>query len=1377
NDLLVGSCCQSGPAELSAEGAQTIVAGLSGETGGISVHGGAVAANLSFIRAGGTQSITTGGGLSVTAGSAAVAKIVAGSDQTITADGDIDLFGSNAGSTPVFAQILQSGAGTQRLSGNALALHGHTDLQSGGAQNLSVTGAITVDSGSAAAEHARVLAASGQDISAASLHIHAVGGNEAAVRNSASGNQTLQIGAGGLDVVNDGPGGLAALENLGGGQSISVTNADNVFVIGRAGTARIESLGAQTLSMTGSAANSILVGENGAAGRSSMEAGGTQSLTAGSGSESGSITLIAGSDAGFDAVLSAGGTQLIASTGALTLAGSNGGSAGHLANAQIVQTAGGEQHLTAASLSLSGLATVASATSQRIDVAGSLFIHSGATAGEDTAVAAEGGQIVNAGGLYVHANGPSQAALLNNASGSGNASAQTVTINGSSGNQGLQVTVDAAGGLATVANRATGGQTLTINGSAGADVKGSAGAASIAAAGAQTLALSGGTGANLLSVGGASNAGASVISAGAGQTISATAISLHGGAADGAEASLRAAGTQQVSAQNIALQGGTAPGSTAGARAMILQTNSARLQTVQARNLTLSGGAGGSRNFALIEGDGGQSFTLGDSANAGTLTLAGGTSTNTRNFAQILQPTAGKTLTINVLGGGSVSLSGGHGADRDFAEITSLGSLVSLDFGTAGGSLDLAGGSNGSINHARIDAQTGDLSIAGRPDIALTGGLGGLADAGNGARISSFSGQVTILAHDIAITGAVGTSVDSGSRIGAPHSAIDASGNVTLIGSAAGATGRSGAGIQGARVSGAETTVDIHLNVAGQLSLTGGDGEGGSVVGQGLSASGLTGNVVEVTAGSIVLNAGSNAAARIGYPSSNSGSLTITTNSLTQNGGAGATFIQNEGDISIFADAMALGGSIHAAAGTVFLAPRSAGTRVALGVPDGAGVLGLSGAELETITAAAIVIGNVAAPAQVSVDGPLSANLNAPSLSLNGSTVTINSSVDLSSGGVHLILNSGSATGDHVQIAGDVLLGLGTFDASASPVVTGGNHSVNALTILLDRLSVPAGSQFGLGGTANANNVASANSVNVAGSLTTASEFTVSGLTSNSGQSSFLGLTHLDGGLDISGGTVSFGLDVNLPGLTMSGGSLAGTTNITLSGPYALSGGSIGGSGNLLSQGSGSVDGAFVLDTRTWTNSGTLGIVGSGALMLVNGAHFVNASAGTVNLNSSAAEPITYGGGAAGTFDNLGLVTQNAAGAHGMNANVTFNQSATVHVTAGSFVPNNGTDSGATYSMDAGARVDYTSGTRTLSGSNTYDGAGSARLAGANWALSGAVSLGGTSTLELQSGAIGSGTLATSLAVQVSGSPVLNGTQWTNNGTLDLTGAGTLVFT
>ncbi|MBL8472032.1 MAG: hypothetical protein JNM98_09555, partial [Rhodocyclaceae bacterium] len=123
-----------------------------------------------------------------------------------------------------------------------------------------------------------------------------------------------------------------------------------------------------------------------------------------------------------------------------------------------------------------------------------------------------------------------------------------------------------------------------------------------------------------------------------------------------------------------------------------------------------------------------------------------------------------------------------------------------------------------------------------------------------------------------------------------------------------------------------------------------------------------------------------------------------------------------------------------------------------------------------------------------------------------------------------------------------------------------------------------------------------------------------------------------------------------------------------------------------------------------------------------------------------------------------------------------FNQSGTVHVTAGSFVPNNGTDSGATYIADAGTMVDYSGGTRTLSGTITYDGAGTARLSGATWALSGPVSLSGTGTLDLASGTIGAGTLASDLAVQVSGTPLINGTQWTNNGGLDVVGSGALLF-
>ncbi|MBL8483465.1 MAG: hypothetical protein JNJ60_14805, partial [Rhodocyclaceae bacterium] len=179
----------------------------------------------------------------------------------------------------------------------------------------------------------------------------------------------------------------------------------------------------------------------------------------------------------------------------------------------------------------------------------------------------------------------------------------------------------------------------------------------------------------------------------------------------------------------------------------------------------------------------------------------------------------------------------------------------------------------------------------------------------------------------------------------------------------------------------------------------------------------------------------------------------------------------------------------------------------------------------------------------------------------------------------------------------------------------------------------------------------------------------------------------------LSGATVNVTnpLSIAQPAVVLSAGSLGGAGSITLSAPFTLSGGAV--TGTLTTSGATQISGSPQLAGGNWSNSGVLGIQGSGALVFTNGGHFTNLAAGTVNLNSSAAEPVTYGGGAAGTFDNLGLVTQNAAGAHGMNANVTFNQSATVHVTAGSFVPNNGTDSGATYTLDAGTHVDYTSGT------------------------------------------------------------------------------------
>ncbi|MBL8470264.1 MAG: filamentous hemagglutinin N-terminal domain-containing protein, partial [Rhodocyclaceae bacterium] len=679
NDLFVGS--GTGPAELRADGTQTIVAGASGESGNIAVHGGSVASNLSFISAGGTQSISTSGFLTLTAGSAERAILSAGSDQTITAGGDINLLGSNGASTPVLAHIQQVGSGTQHLTANALALHGFTEVQSAAAQTLSLAGAMSIESGSAAGENARVLAVSGQDVTANSLAIHSVGGNDAVLRNTGSGTQTMTIAngglGGGLSVVNNGPGGLAALENLGGSQVITLTDASNLYVIGRAGEARIQSAGAQTLAMTGSGSNYVQVGEGGATGRSSIEAGGAQSITAGSGIQSGTISLIAGSDSGFDAVLSAGGTQTLSTTGAIGLAGSYGGTPGQQANAQVVQTAGGEQHVSASSLNLTGLSTVASATSQRVDLSGPLNILSGTSAGEDAVVAAETGQVVNATSLSISSQGPTTAGLINNATQSGNTSAQSVTLTSSiSDTNGLQVRSDASGGTALLANYGTGGQSISLVDGNGVSLY-AAGTTKILSGGAQTLDVRGSASGNYIQLSTTSpNSTAIVAMEAAGdQTITAGAGGEFGllwmsASAVGADTRIVAGGNQTISTQQgVWVEGTNGAAATDIARAHIDQGGGGT-QTITTGGLLLLTGASAITSAGAQSLSAGGGVTLQAGATAGEDALVSAATSQTITSGDSVTVTAGGASNASILAGanqtidavGTLSISGSNGA-------------------------------------------------------------------------------------------------------------------------------------------------------------------------------------------------------------------------------------------------------------------------------------------------------------------------------------------------------------------------------------------------------------------------------------------------------------------------------------------------------------------------------------------------------------------------------------------------------------------------------------------------------------------------------------------------------------------------------------------
>lgn len=177
----------------------------------------------------------------------------------------------------------------------------------------------------------------GQTIEARALAVQALGGNGASLFN-AGGDQRITLtgdGAnGGLDVVGDGSS-FASISHFDPAfsQFITVVDGDHINVDGGSGPsgpffpgAGIFAGGsAQHISITGSGRNAITLGSAGATGQSVIAAR-EQTIVAGTGTQSGSITLTGGSATNaFVGIVTDSGTgpqtQSISTTGALRIAG------------------------------------------------------------------------------------------------------------------------------------------------------------------------------------------------------------------------------------------------------------------------------------------------------------------------------------------------------------------------------------------------------------------------------------------------------------------------------------------------------------------------------------------------------------------------------------------------------------------------------------------------------------------------------------------------------------------------------------------------------------------------------------------------------------------------------------------------------------------------------------------------------------------------------------------------------------------------------------------------------------------------------------------------------------------------------------------------
>ncbi|HEX2828325.1 MAG TPA: filamentous hemagglutinin N-terminal domain-containing protein [Burkholderiales bacterium] len=346
------------------------------------------------------------------------------------------------------------------------------------------------------------------------------------------------------------------------------------------------------------------------------------------------------------------------------------------------------------------------------------------------------------------------------------------------------------------------------------------------------------------------------------------------------------------------------------------------------------------------------------------------------------------------------------------------------------------------------------------------------------------------------------------------------------------------------------------------------------------------------------------------------------------------------------------------------------------------------------------------------------------------------------------------------------------------------------------------------------------------------------------------GTTALDGGTynvastQVTGGTANFNAGVNVsnigavlvqsgtlnlssgeaiaaPTLTLTGGTLAGTDNVTVSGAMTWLGGTMAGSGSTTAAGTLAIGSASQknLDGRALNNTGTAtwdGVAGSNDRIRTGNGASINNSGTWNDRTGNGAHIANNLGGTMSTFNNTGdYVKSLRAGttvSESMSIDIPYSVSGggTTSVQAGSLRLTGGGTSSRPFNVSSGATLEFGDGVYNLEAGSNFTGAGGVLVtvgtanfnggtydvtggttvttggtanfnAGANVVNVGAVTVSG-GTLNLSSGetvsasslALSSGTLAGSDTINVAG--VTNWTGGTMTGPGTTTAAGGLTI-
>jgi filamentous hemagglutinin family protein len=777
NAITVGSTGARGRSSVGAFN-ESVTAGLAGESGSITIVGPAVSSALAgFVTnpvAGGTQTISTSGQISITGGSALSQLSNFGTGifhngsgiQTINAAG-ISIAGGTAGNTnAAFISSIGGGvvanAGNQIInvvggniavtagsvgSGNRAGLTSSANQTINGNPNIVVTGgADGGGSGLTNTSNGAFISANTagklQTINAANITVNAGAGG---IDTSATINAASQVlNATGDVVINGGGGsGTANGARIGGPSGAAtnlVLNARNVVLAG--GSTTGVGLGSSVVGTP--QPNTITVNATGDVILNSGSGAGARIGSSSNGTAGGDIAVNARGNVALNGVANA---TAIRTTGNVTL--NAGGSISEASNGSI---AANTLNMKAGSAALTGANAISTLSvplqSGLPGVAGSLSLNNtgaltitqlraggvvnltnagtvalNASGTQDARISSVGGQTISADALILHAQ-DGRVANINNVSGNQNVS---------TGAGGIDLSVTNGQGVAQIANNR-----------------------GVVTSGTQTVQTTGA----LNVVGGSTTIG-----------------SVNSGIFQ------MQTGKQTVSAASIALQAANAPVNTAGA--FILNTSTGNLPggdqeiNVAGGTIAITAGGTGLTNRAGIATNGNQTIN----GNPDIVVTGGssGTGTNGANNTAFISGSsiAGKVQTINA---NNITLNAGSGGTDTSATITAAKQVI-----VAGGDVKLNGGANaGDSNGARIGGSGGnsstatDLTLSAR-DVILTAGT-----TASGAALGSSGNTATPLDNNIIVNASrdviLNASATNGVRIGTNSDfATPAGGNISVV--------------------------------------------------------------------------------------------------------------------------------------------------------------------------------------------------------------------------------------------------------------------------------------------------------------------------------------------------------------------------------------------------------------------------------------------------------------------------------------------------------------------------------------------------------------------------------------------------------------------